>query len=57
LHRRLPVTFDRRFPPVPELEIRLEREIVRNVALFAVSLRVTDRETIELNGGRRRLDY
>jgi len=49
--------FDRRFSAVPELDIRLEREIVRNVALFSVSLRVTDRETIELNGGGRRLDY
>jgi hypothetical protein len=49
--------FDGPFPAVPDLEIRLEREIVRNVALFAISLRVTDRKTIELDGGRRRLDY
>jgi len=49
--------FDGPFPAVPDLEIRLEREIVRNVALFAVSSRVTDRERIELNGGGRRLDY
>jgi len=57
LHRRLPAMFDGPFPAVPDLEIRLEREIVRNVALFAISLRVTDRKTIELDGGRRRLDY
>jgi hypothetical protein len=49
--------FDMEYSAVPELEIVSSEELCRNVALFAVSLRVTYRETIELNGGGRRLDY
>src|SRR5262245_16387220 len=57
LHSSISASFLRHFRSAHRWQRAAATEFVRNVALFAVSPRVTNRETIELIGGRRRLDY